>query len=433
MAIVNELLTGLGFKIDQASLSAINAVEKGLSGIVKMADTIGKSFTIAKGVMDFFTGRVVKESQGLLNLSKTTGLSTDALQKWTYTANAAGVSAKSIISDIKNLKSIKGFSESGIIDWMDRLSKMDTTSALRSIADLGLSEDFLALVKGRGASGVLQLLKEADRFKLSEKEVRLSDQYAENMNKFFSKLDSMKKKALVSLSPEFNKQLEDLTKWLEENDYFIKEITTLGKGLAKGFEDFFSIVKSLGKYVKDTLQPYFKEFGVEIDGVKVSANLVTGALLLMTGTKVINSLKAFGAALHISFAPILKVAAAVTALIEEYQILKRIAEGDSEGFVEDANQEMADVMSGRKSRWNWINPAFWVRQAGAGMAQAIGDIGNLNNRWENAVIPSGPTTNTFSQNLYFYGNTDPATVGNAAESGLRRGVLNTTGFNPFEQ
>lgn len=290
MAIVNELITSLGFKLDQKSMATIEAVENAIGKIVKVADKLGKTFTVAKGLMDYFTGVAVKDAKEIRDNAKTFGISTEAYQRWGHAAKVAGVSAERLYEDLKNLKNIKGFTDQGIIDWMNKLSSANFRDAMAELRELGLSEDFLKLIKTQGGTGgVLKLLADAGPL-LSDEEVENAAQFAENMNSLMSHLDMMKRKAFIQLSPEFNKQIETIDKWLKENDYFIKEITEAGKALSKGFADFFKIIKQIYDWIKEKLQPIFGSMIKDMVGTEEAAKAITAALLVMTGAKVITGL-----------------------------------------------------------------------------------------------------------------------------------------------
>lgn len=290
MAIVNELITSLGFKLGPKALETIGTVEKALSGVVKIADKLGKSFTVAKGLMDYFTGVAVKDAKEIRDLSKAYGISTEAYQRWGHAAKVAGVSADNLYNDLKKLKLEKGFSDQGIIDWMDKLSQSDPKNALRILEDLHLSEDFLKLIRTQGGTGgVLKLLADAGPL-LTDDEVENAAKYAENMNSLLSHLESMKKKAFIQLSPEFNKQIETIDKWLKENDYFIKEITAAGQSISKGFSKFFKVIQGIYNWIKEKMRPLFKDWKTDFDVIEAAANAVCAALLIMTGTKVITGL-----------------------------------------------------------------------------------------------------------------------------------------------
>lgn len=290
MAIVNELITSLGFKLGPKALETIGAVEKALSGVVKIADKLGKSFTVAKGMMDYFTGVAVKDAKEIRDNAKTFGISAEAYQRWGHAAKVAGVSADNLYNDLRKLKLEKGFTDQGIIDWMNKLSSANPRDALRILEDLNLSEDFLKLIRTQGGTGnVLKLLADAGPL-LTDEEVENAAKYAENMNSLLSHLESMKKKAFIQLSPEFNKQIQTIEKWLQENNYFIKEITAAGQALSKGFSKFFNIIEKIYDALSKRFRILFGNFKDDFNAIETAANAVCAALLIMTGTKIIGGL-----------------------------------------------------------------------------------------------------------------------------------------------
>ena len=399
MAIVNELITSLGFKLGPKALETIGTVEKALSGVVKIADKLGKSFTVAKGLMDYFTGVAVKDAKEIRDLSKAYGISTEAYQRWGHAAKVAGVSADNLYNDLKKLKLEKGFSDQGIIDWMDKLSQSDPKNALRILEDLHLSEDFLKLIRTQGGTGgVLKLLADAGPL-LTDDEVENAAKYAENMNSLLSHLESMKKKAFIQLSPEFNKQIETLDKWLKENDYFIKEITAAGQAISKGFSKFFKVIQGIYNWIKEKMRPLFKDWKTDFDVIEAAANAVCAALLIMTGTKVITGLSKLagiikGVAIMFGFGKGSSAAAAAggaaaggAAKAGLAGLGAGIASVFGGGWM--VGEEVANLQSGTQ-RYNWlermVKPVSEFLVGGK-----IGEYRNVNNN-QKTYITISPTT-----------------------------------------
>ena len=298
MAIVNELVTSLGFKLDPKALDTLKSVEKGISKIVDLTGKLAKSFAVAKGVIDFFTGKVVKESQELYNFSKQTGISVESLQKWSHVARKMGYSAEELTRDLAHLKEV-GHSDEAIFDYIDRMNKSTPEAAARFAQSLGVSQKFLTTAQVKGVHGILEDFEELEKTGtiLSHDQVEQTALYAQNLNGFLDTLDKVKTKVLVELAPVFNEQLQNLTSWLDENGWFVEELTIMGKGLSKGFQDFFDIIGKIGKTIAEFLRPIIGDMNGDLLTVENTAKLVTTALLVMTGAKVLNALAGLATAI----------------------------------------------------------------------------------------------------------------------------------------
>ena len=160
MATVNELITALGFKITPESEKNLMMVDNAISSITAIAGKMSKVFIGANSVMDYFTTTVMEEANEMVNLSKTTGYSIESLQKWKYAAEASGVSADSVVSDLETLRKQYLMNGEAVLLEADRLASMDKTTAMQWASRWGLSNDTFNLLR-QGSAKIRDIMGEA--------------------------------------------------------------------------------------------------------------------------------------------------------------------------------------------------------------------------------------------------------------------------------
>lgn len=159
MAVINELVTELGFNLKEGSIKKIDEFEKKIRGISSSFEKMGHMFTGGLGIKDFFGGALGR-AQDIMNTSRAIGMSTDALQKWQYAAKVTGVSSDSVISDLQNLNANFFMSEKGVLRLADSMKRMSAQAANWWGNRLGLSQDTILLLR-EGSQAILERQKAA--------------------------------------------------------------------------------------------------------------------------------------------------------------------------------------------------------------------------------------------------------------------------------
>lgn len=296
MAIVNELVTKLSFSLEQGALEAIHKFGEGMEKIVNLSEKVGKYATVMKGLFDFVTVQTAGYAKELYNFGLNTGISTEALQKWEYVAKSAGVSVEGLKNDIVKMHTELHLTDQQMLEWADHLKNMPIEDAKVFARQQGLSDNFLTLARRGGSQGIIDLFRQVERtgLTLTEKQVQDLDRLDTKWQQLITTLDMAKKKVASELGPVFEEQLNTLTGWLEENNFFVEQLTWLGTVLAAGFSIFFDVLGDIAELIKDITKPIFGDWAKELDTANIAAKGIAGALLIITSAKVLNGIAFIG-------------------------------------------------------------------------------------------------------------------------------------------
>ena len=214
MAVINELITELGFNLKDGTTRKIDEFEGKINGLTESFEKIGKTVTGGLGIKDFFMN-ALSGSQDLMNMSKAYRISTDALQEWKYAAEVSGVSAENLMTDLYHLRKNFFMNEKAVLNLADRFKSMNEAQALWEGQDLyGLSIDTILTLR-RGAK---ELREEFNRAPKTPKEVL---QNAEKLNReLIRQKANMKKIAetiALEVTPKFNNWMEKFNNWMGES------------------------------------------------------------------------------------------------------------------------------------------------------------------------------------------------------------------------
>lgn len=285
MATVNELITALGFKLNPDSTANVKKIDDGLKTISNAAKKLSGLFVGLKGAVDYFTSTVMKDSQELINLSKITGFGVETLQQWKYAAEASGVSAKSFIGDIENMRKTLLYTEKDIYRLADQLASMDRRTATQWAKKLGISDETLIMMR-KGSKEIKRLMNEA--YVIPEKAIQQTAEFNEKFKGIKQNLVSMKNEIFMAVSPVLVDMIKKFQKWIEQNKEFIKlKLANVIKGITIGFERFVNIMGT----VIDRIWSFLEATGLVTENtpeVEKVATLVTAALIAMVSTSILS-------------------------------------------------------------------------------------------------------------------------------------------------
>lgn len=248
MAIVNELVTSLNFKLGPKALETINTVTESIKSLSKNVQSMANVGASALKKLKDEAVEVANQMQKIERFSTTSGISKENIQRWTYAANINKLSPAAILSDVEKITQKMG-GEKGLIDIMNKLSTASEVAAKEMIEKYQISRDFLDLVKAEGGTdGVFKRLEEMPLV-VSDQDVKNSAELARNFEKMNQTLQKMKEKFLTGLSEPLNKQLENIDAFLKKHNYFQEEIEyaseTVGKGITNAFQIADELMESL--------------------------------------------------------------------------------------------------------------------------------------------------------------------------------------------
>lgn len=326
MATVNELITALGFELKPDALKKVQAIDKALGGLVSAAKKISLSFIGTKSVLDWMTGTVAKESQELLNLAESTNISAETWQRWKYAAEASGQSSNTFVSDLEKLRKQTFRTEEGFYELSDRLSGMTWREATQWGERLGISDDTLRVMR-KGSKEIKRLMGEA--IVIPTEKLKQGENLNKNIGKLKNNIEQLKLEIGTGLAPILDKTVGKMNDWIQANHEIIEQkIEDLVKGINKGFENFYKIIEPVVEKVWD-LAKYIFDITDSEDEIEKIADIVTGALLLITGEKVltgltimVNQFKALKATLTDIVVPIAAIASGYDMIVKGVETLR---------------------------------------------------------------------------------------------------------------
>ena len=256
MASIGELFIELGVKADTQKVNQINTGFKSLKTNLLLT---AAAFTGAIVGLDRFVNSALKGVVALQNINAQTGLSIEKLQQFQQAGQLSNIAlsadqiANSLATAQKNLKllSIGGgnlapFQMLGIDagsdniftvfeKLRDNINGIDPSIVSSLISDLGLSPDFINLLKksreefeALGENTFLNPTQRAD-----------IDKVGTSIKALTLRFKALKDQAVAKIAPELNKLVQQFFKWMKDNG---KKIVDTIASIAKGFAKFAGAV-----------------------------------------------------------------------------------------------------------------------------------------------------------------------------------------------
>ena len=287
MAVVDELVTILGVKLGPGAMNKLGDFKKSIASVAKGVTMLGAAVTGAAAVAGMFIKGQVEQAAQLQKLADTTGMSTTALQEWSYAAGQAGADAGRVQKDLgalnkKFMDAGKGAEES-LLRMADSFSRMTEDAAQAEGRRLGLSHDTILLLK-KGRDGVEELRQEAHKLGgiIPEKSIKLAAEFKKKLEALKFTLKGMASQLALATIPTFDSLVERFKKWLDANKEWIKlKLNDVISGINAGLEDFGDIIDRAKKKLKEWTEK-IEEFlpeGMTLE--YVVKELLTSALLLL--------------------------------------------------------------------------------------------------------------------------------------------------------
>ena len=318
MATVNELVTILSYKLGAGTKESLASFSE---GIEKVKDGLSKlsAFAFAtQSALYAFTGMAARRSLQLENMSKTTGMAADSLQKYQYAAERIGVSSEAVTNDLAMLYetmtspipgelnqqllmlgiAVKDVATNSIrpvtdifSDLAETLKGMGEQEALQWGKKLGLSNDSIILLR-QGKIGIQKLMREAEEMGaiIPEDQIRSGAELNRQLDANLFTLEQIGSQIGLAIAPALNEVVYSFSQWLKDNKEWIAlNLQNLIEGIGKGFSDFFDILKTGAEFIS----PLLEQFGLMKDGlidVETTATAVKYALLALAGAKVLGAI-----------------------------------------------------------------------------------------------------------------------------------------------
>lgn len=302
MAIVDELVTILGFKADTKEA---DKMEKSLT---EVKDTM-ISVTKALAALTVGTAFFIQKSLGAIDSSnrfaKSIGMTYEKLQELEFAAVSVGGNVDELRGDLESLattmsspipgefndtlalmrietrKASGELKTSGEIltDLSKKFEGMGSVEAFQWGKKLGLSTTTIELLK-QGEEGLKKLKDEAHAMGAivpSEnlEQAREAEKSIEQLK--FATVAFMKSIA-AGLAPEIAAMMKSTKEWVAQNKDVIKlNLKSIIMGVASGFKTFASVLRILLTPFNFLIK-YFKDSGVELNKTKIISMAVAGVL-----------------------------------------------------------------------------------------------------------------------------------------------------------
>lgn len=329
MAIANELVQLLSFKLSDQSKAAFETFKKGLDDLRTGMKTVATAATAAGTAIAYTIKSVSDGAVELTNLSKTTGIATKTLQEYKYAAESVGVSSDAVTSDLQMLmetmsspipgefnqalfmmgigiRDASGHMKSAdalLGDIADKLNGMNEQKALQWANRLGLSNDTLVLIK-QGRLSLEQLRKEANALGavIPEESLKRGAEFKKSLNALEFAFKGIGRTVALSVAPGLTDVVTSMKDWIVTNSQVIKQgIEKTVKGLGDGLTGTTDILARFIQYIKNFL-PDLGEFNDKMDLSSLISGTLRGALLglLVVFTPMVAKLALIGTAFTVA-------------------------------------------------------------------------------------------------------------------------------------
>ena len=218
MAIQNEIVTEWSVTLKDQTLTVLNNLMTSFEKINGLASDFGKILTGGQDFTSFFK-QFVSGATDIRNMAKATGISTKAIQEWSYAAKASGVSADSILGDMKSLKAQYAIGEKDLLRLSKTFSKSSAFYSQQLGSYLGMSQDMITLLR-QGPEEVKKLLDEAHKMNavLSEEKINKAATAQEEFNKTMAAFAGTLQQVMAeNVLPKITEFFEKLNKYLGEH------------------------------------------------------------------------------------------------------------------------------------------------------------------------------------------------------------------------
>ena len=321
----DELVTILGVELSPAAMANIRKFKTGIDSVMSQMKTLGLVATGMVAAAGIVINRAVDEASAMQVLSDKTGVSTTALQEWSYAAGQVGVDAKSVQNDLVSMTksmsspipgqfnvnlamigvsarntngSLKDSSQI-LEDLGGKLASMDAQKAMQWGSKIGISDDTVLLLR-QGKEGLAKLRAEAHELGaiIPSDAIKRAAEFKTQINSLQAVLKSLTSQIAIATLPALSRVVEMFKGWIAENRKWIMLHTeSFMTGLVSAFERVWGAVKK----VLEIFQPlvdWFKKSTEGISRTEMYTHLLTGAMtgLLIIFAPILAKLALLGAA-----------------------------------------------------------------------------------------------------------------------------------------
>ncbi len=280
--IVEELVTLLGVELSPDAKEKLQAFDKGLDAVVTRVKQASVALTAAAGGMALYFSNAVNGAADLQTLSDATGVSTTKLQEWAYAANAMGVSASAVQSDLVRMEKQMRWTGRTLESYAAQFKGMDAASANIWGDAYGRSPETVLLLR-QGADGIAKLKAEAHDVGaiIPPEIVKRAADFKAQVVQITTMIRGMATTIALAALPQAERLVSTFKGWVTENREWIRlGIGKIIEGMGTAFERVWNAGKKLLDWIMDALGPV-GDFFQKIDQGTDWSKLLTGALILL--------------------------------------------------------------------------------------------------------------------------------------------------------
>ena len=300
MAVVDELITLLGFEEAPGSASTAKKMQQATKAIVNGAVQAAKVFATLAGGVGLYTAAVANSVDESFKFAKSLDFDIEALQELEFAAKRSGGSANELRGDIQKLAAMGIKGEKGIMNLAKSFDGLSASGAQMLGQTFGLSQGTIRLLQ-QGKEGIEALRLERRRLGniFTEEDALKAALFKDSVTNITEGISALGRKAALDALPEILKLTDAFEEFFIKNQEFIKSgLATVIAGVTKGFKTFGETMVKVVRAVKDFLEPLGGLFE-DMDKVDVIARLVNTSFLILAGLLAVVAIKfvAIGAAI----------------------------------------------------------------------------------------------------------------------------------------
>ena len=299
MAVVDELITLLGLKVDPKAEGEAQGFGKILGGVTQLAVAAGAALAATAGAVGAYAAKQAEAIDQSAKMADAFGLSFEAFQELEFAAQQSGAEVNEFRMDLENLA--KRIADTDALAELG-IQARDSTGQLKSTEEvigdiakkfeglsnaeqnrltdqLGLSPSALKLFQ-QGGDGIQRLRDEAISLGLvlDENAKKKAAAFQGSLLRTRSVVDALGKSISVGLLPSMTEALDGFSSWVIANRAFISSaVTQVVEGVAKGFDLLGSALSYVGGLIMDFIGP-IDGMVDGLDATQAIAILVAGAL-----------------------------------------------------------------------------------------------------------------------------------------------------------
>lgn len=286
MALIDELVTVLGVQLAPGATSTIAGFKDKIAGLATNLKVLGAMAIASATAAGAFIISTANQTAELETLAQKAGVSTTALQEWSYAAGQAGANAGAVQGDLVKLQQRFGRfgrdSEQTMLRLADRLERLPEAKAFAQGRAFGLSDDTIKLLR-KGREGVEELKKGAHKLGgvIPPEAIKRAVEFKRSLAELQFGLKGLIAQVALAALPALDRLVKEFKNWIAVNKEWIAlRLEDLFKGIIAGVERFFALIKQ-GAAVFEPLIEAVKEFVPEMDGAVLVTHLITGALFAL--------------------------------------------------------------------------------------------------------------------------------------------------------